>query len=956
MLFPALAALAWVWSAPLVAQVYPGLPPMQPNTAFAFAIGILAFQLLIVMGQPKSVVRLLIANALAVIVLLIGMATLGEWIFGWNLGIDRFWSSAVDVPWNPLQGRMSPQGGLNLALFGTALLALNKKSAKVSQILAIAIGINTIIAVTGYLFSMTLYTGLPALHSAIGLSIYASLCSLFLSGAILTSRPQEDLMAPIFAPTRSGKIARRIFLATVLAPPCLGLVTKIGVVAGWYGLREQISLFSVILIGVVLTSTWRAVNQTQAEEAQADTARAALQRVADERAIFAALVESSNDFIGIADANLTPTFLNKAGRRMIGVAPDVPIEELSILECYSPAQRDFAANVILKEMSDKGLWQGETEFFNQKTHEPVPVSDEHFSIKDPASARVIGYATITRDLTERKRHEDQQTFLLETSRLLNETVDLQERIQRMVDAIVPKIADFCVFALFEHRALQFKAAAIRDRSKLELLKEVAPRSLTEQGPLRARAAFESERPMLIEDCWNRMQAGEVIDPLLREKIQLFDLTSIFNLPLVASGKTIGTLTLAMTRDSGRGFSPDDLEFAQIVASRCAIMIDNARLYREAQLARVITDNLPAMIAYRGKDDRWYFANRAYFDWLGTPPEQLIGRTTKENLSEELYKRIAPLVTEAMKGATQSFEIDMTKKTTGEVRQVRVTYIPDIVDETVQGLFVLATDVTELKRAQFEAIQAKEKAESAVRVREEVLAIVSHDLKNPLAAIGFASDLLKSLRAEEIPKVHDYALRIDRSVKQMRTLIGDLLDFAKIQAGGFSVEKLREPAADVILPATEPIRLLAEAKHQNFEVDLAIDLPDIACDANRVAQVLSNLLGNAVKFTPESGTIRLKATATPDEVLISVSDTGPGIPAEQLPKVFDRFWQAEATRALGSGLGLAIAKGIVEAHGGRIFAESEFGKGSQFTFTLPVANPVQRDLQRQRQAPPSHLIY
>src|SRR5262249_29766967 len=136
---------------------------------------------------------------------------------------------------------------------------------------------------------------------------------------------------------------------------------------------------------------------------------------------------------------------------------------------------------------------------------------------------------------------------------------------------------------------------------------------------------------------------------------------------------------------------------------------------------------------------------------------------------------------------------------------------------------------------------------------------------------------------------------------------------------------------------EGFRLLADEKRQALQMDLPVSLPDVAIDAHRIGQVISNLVGNAIKFTPEGGTVRVSARQQDNEIIVRVEDTGPGIPVEHLQKIFDWFWQAEGSKQMGTGLGLSIAKGIVEAHGGRIWAESHFGKGASFSFTLPLAD-------------------
>jgi signal transduction histidine kinase len=221
------------------------------------------------------------------------------------------------------------------------------------------------------------------------------------------------------------------------------------------------------------------------------------------------------------------------------------------------------------------------------------------------------------------------------------------------------------------------------------------------------------------------------------------------------------------------------------------------------------------------------------------------------------------------------------------------------------------------------------------MREEVLAIVSHDLKNPVGTIELAVYLLRQLDPPDAAQIRRLADTIDRSVDKMRRLIRDLLDFAKIQSGTFSVERGAASIDRLMPPVIEGFRLLAEDKGLTIEADLPADLPEVAVDADRIGQVMSNLVGNAVKFTPEGGTIRVSARVHGDEVIVCVADTGPGIPGEDLPKVFDWFWQAEDSKHLGNGLGLSIAKGIVEAHNGRIWAESQVGRGTSFLFSLPV---------------------
>ena len=235
----------------------------------------------------------------------------------------------------------------------------------------------------------------------------------------------------------------------------------------------------------------------------------------------------------------------------------------------------------------------------------------------------------------------------------------------------------------------------------------------------------------------------------------------------------------------------------------------------------------------------------------------------------------------------------------------------------------------------------QQARQASRARDDTLAAISHDLRNGLNTVLTAVGLLlRSLPPDDAgrrDRRHVEAIR--RSAQRMSRLISDLLDVASIESGRLFVEPRREPVGPIIHDALAACRELAREKALQFDAD-ASDEIDVVCDRERVLQVLGNLLGNAIRFTPEGGSVQVKVQQLDDEVLFTVRDSGIGVLAKQLPHVFDRFWQATPKERLGSGLGLTIAKGVVEALGGRIWVESRPGEGTTFFFTLPLASSVQ----------------
>lgn len=230
------------------------------------------------------------------------------------------------------------------------------------------------------------------------------------------------------------------------------------------------------------------------------------------------------------------------------------------------------------------------------------------------------------------------------------------------------------------------------------------------------------------------------------------------------------------------------------------------------------------------------------------------------------------------------------------------------------------------------------AEQAAHTREDMVAVVSHDLKNPLATIQMAVAFLKD---EVVPDDEAHSLErkqldvIQRSATRAHRLIHDLLDTAAIDAGHVQLACAPTTADELVIDAIELLRPLAAAKQVELLAVVPPGLPVVQADRERMLQVFSNIGGNAIKFTPPGGRVEFGATEHGPALEFIICDNGPGIAAEDLKHVFERYWQAQKTKCMGSGLGLPIAKRLIEAHGGDIRADSRLGEGSRFTFTLPV---------------------
>lgn len=247
---------------------------------------------------------------------------------------------------------------------------------------------------------------------------------------------------------------------------------------------------------------------------------------------------------------------------------------------------------------------------------------------------------------------------------------------------------------------------------------------------------------------------------------------------------------------------------------------------------------------------------------------------------------------------------------------------------------LAIEIARRAALTIENARLYDQAQQATRARDELLAIVAHDLRNPLSTVKMGSTMLMEEATSDLQRRS--AELVSRAADRMQRLIEDLLDATRIRAGKLSIEPVLHSAASIIAEAITMLTPLAGARNIELSADINRDHPPVMLDPTRILQVLSNLLGNAIKFTPEGGRVRIACELLDEELKVSVTDTGPGIPPDQISHIFGRLWQAHAGDRRGIGLGLSIVQGIVEAHKGRVWVESEVGAGTTFHFTLPLA--------------------
>jgi PAS domain S-box-containing protein len=309
--------------------------------------------------------------------------------------------------------------------------------------------------------------------------------------------------------------------------------------------------------------------------------------------------------------------------------------------------------------------------------------------------------------------------------------------------------------------------------------------------------------------------------------------------------------------------------------------------------------------------------------LGISRKDMAGKQLSENLKEE---ELVSLVKGAPEREDQEIELISKDDETKKVLRASSAVIESENGQTI-GMVSVLTDITKQKELD--------------RLKSSFVSNVSHELRTPIVAMEKSLSLLLSETTGEISETQEQFLSIaDRNLKRLARLINDLLDLSKLEAGKLEIR--REPCSiDKILnESIEALDNWAKTKSISIERRFQEGLPEVNIDPDRIIQVLTNLVGNAIKFTPNNGRVKVEAALSRgnNEIIVTVEDTGIGITKEHLTKIFDKFYQVGervSTDIMGTGIGLSIAKEIVELHGGRIWAESEQGEGAKFIFTLPL---------------------
>ncbi|MGB9592928.1 MAG: ATP-binding protein [Anaerolineae bacterium] len=442
----------------------------------------------------------------------------------------------------------------------------------------------------------------------------------------------------------------------------------------------------------------------------------------------------------------------------------------------------------------------------------------------------------------------------------------------------------------------------------------------------------------------RVAPGSLPDDL-RKAVIAADANGAWLIGLVSKAETQGLLLVAS------GAEEPDSSLLSASARQIAAAVENAKLFEESvtrrQHTEAIIQNMADGVLVLDREDRISTCNPALRNILGILREDLVGRSIHEFRgspdpglaalweigapSADLMEQLQAMSYDSASASEMPFVVRREVSLSAPLNRIVMVYTTQLRDlaHNPMGQVRLVRDITRERELD--------------RMKSDFVSIVSHELRTPLFYIKGFIELLLQGKAED-PKVRTEFLNIIRDqTDHLSKLVEDILDTAKMEQGSLVLKRERVPVEDLIRQAVADAEGMAANAGVELRVEVAEPLPEVIGDFVRLKQVMTNLIGNAIKFSKSGSVAIVRGLRKPDEVWVQVQDQGAGIPAHSLPHVFDKFFQAESsqTRSTGGvGLGLYIARHIVENLGGRIWAESEPGKGSTFTFALPVQeNPA-----------------
>jgi len=674
-----------------------------------------------------------------------------------------------------------------------------------------------------------------------------------------------------------------------------------------------------------------------------DEARKQAERAVEEAREYAeGIVETVREPLVVLDAELRVISANPSFYRTFKVAPEE--SEGRLIYELDNRQWDIAR---LRELLEQILPQN-TRFYDFEVEHDFPAIGRRTMLlnarriyREDNKTQMILLAI--EDITERKQAEarvEHLNLVLKAIRGVNQLIVTEKERDRLLkgacDNLIKTRGYHSVWLalLDESGKLVTHAEAGLGKSFLPVLEQLKLGELVTCG----RQALRQAGVVVTED-----PASTCADcPLAKEYGGRGALTA----RLEYGGKVYGVLSISVPADLVADEEERSL-FKEVVAD-IAFALHNIELEEKRKLVekalqeseqryRTLVESITDIVFTLDREGKFTYLGPTFQDATGYSVQSLIGHSFTEIIAPEYIESTVDRFRKGVSGEKiPLYEIELLLKDGERLPvELNVTSLLDAEGQAI-GRLGVARDITQRKQSEKKAREV-ETLKEIDRMRSGLLANVSHELRTPLASIkGFTSTLLRTDVKWSEEEQRDFLETIDHESNRLIRLINDLLDMSRIDAGGLKLAKRSYQITEILDSISNGLAILTE--HHRLQTIVPPDLPSVFVDEMRIGQVLTNLVENAVKFSAEGTQITIEAQPDDDQVNIIVTDEGIGIPIESQSKLFDRFYQAESIvtgRKHGTGLGLSICKGIIEAHGGRIWVASKMGEGAKFGFTLPV---------------------
>ncbi len=898
--------------------------PMHPLLGFALFFSSFSLLIRYCQNRLRKVIGEFLVDfllKLPLISFIVGAWTLIQLISGKILWFESgFWKIQT---YDPVRFFMpSPEASICLILSSFSVLALDLKSEKIRKIsetlTLIFFGLTLLSLVqliSGFDTALTSY--LPI--QAIGMALMTAFAFLFLSIGLFCYQPRIGYLSLFFKNSLGADLARKLVLKVLFVPILIEFIIGILVGLGFIQPIFRQILANTLIFCFFIFSAWESARHVD----KVDSERRELENeLKESEEKYRTLIELAPESIFVADldgqyiavndsaAQLVKTSKEKIiGKTIIDLIPSEDVPRLNETKAYLSEHPSHKTD-------EWRLKQGDGNFVDVEVSAKILSHNRWIAFVRSIEERKKAEATI-------KEAEARYRVLVES---ITEGILLVDR-SGTIRLVNKKAMEF--YGYTEEELLTIKIEKLIP----DIFQNYHPQDNLEYTSIRKDGSkFLSEVTMnYIPNLNNEQMISLVIRDISDEKI---------NEEHMRFSSIIG-YELTLELDMKKRLRKAAMLITQSKADWCSVFIINGG------------GKLEAFYAYANDSENNFKLQSWYSDDHRIEPNQILQKIIDEKKPKlfnwnKLEKMKGQVLCNSLAEILDShsvahFPLSARGRAFGIITLVKINS-----DFTAKE-FSLARASAERIALSVDNAYLYQQAQKASATREELIAIVSHDLRTPLTTINLGIQKLSRLtnkpidKDEFIEQIKSTTHKMNASVKRSSELISDLLTFAKIESGTFTVEKNNEYASLLINETIENHSLLSQEKGIQLISAVNPDLK-VQADHSKLIQVLSNLTGNALKFTPTGGSVKLSAeTCQNGFALFKIEDSGVGIEEEQLNKIFDRYWQPEQSHSQGAGLGLSIVKGIVEAHGGRIWVESEVGVGTTFLFTIPESVSLVTDL-------------